>query len=82
MFFNFFAFMSFVSTHYILETIEETFLAPWKKNNSETNLILIFMSINNFTSAVSLEAVLPFICWVINLGWVVNIHFFNNHFFS
>lgn len=76
-FFNFFAFVSFISTHYFLKSTEKTFLVSWKKNNSETNLILIIMSTKNFTSGVSLEAGLPQICWVINLWWVANLHFLN-----
>lgn len=82
MFFNFFAFASFISTHYFLKTIEKTLFVSWKKNNSETNLILILMSTKDFISGVSLEAGLPYICWVINLWWVTNLHFFNIHVVS
>lgn len=62
-FYEVFVFVSF-SIHYFMEA---TFLVPWKKNNSETNLILILMSCKNFRFAVSLEAALPFCMLVYQL---------------
>lgn len=79
MFSTFFAFVSFISTHYFLEIIEKIFPVPWKKNNSVTNLVLILMSSKDSHLLPVWKLVWYFICWVINLWWVANLHFFNVH---